>query len=110
MFLGDVERTFVKQEAVGFSEAAQGDDALVGYAIAVAVGQGDDLVSAHVGHVQYAVGIKCHKAGFAQALVGEDAGREAGGEIEDQILGYGTAERLGHNKRGRLQAQIDFGD
>ena len=50
---------------MGFSEAAQGDDALVGDAIAVAVGQGDDLVSAHVGHVQYTIGVKGHKARFA---------------------------------------------
>ena len=87
---------------MGFFESAQGDDALVGDAIAVAVGQGDDLASAHVGHVQHPVGIKSHKAGFAQPLVGEDVGREARGKVEHQVLGHGTAKGLGYDERGRL--------
>ena len=109
VFLGDVEISFVKGQAVVFFEAAQGDYALVGDAVLVAVGQGEDFVGTHIGHVQHAIVIEGHEAGLAQAVVGEYAGRKTGGQVEHEVFGDCAAEWLGHFDRDGLQTQIDLG-
>ena len=51
------------------------NDAFVGDAIFVVVGQSDDLVGGHIGHVQYIILVKGHKTGAV-----EPGGEEAGGK------------------------------
>ena len=74
-------------------QTTEGDDALVGYPILVAVGQGQDLAASHIAHMQYAVVVEDHQARIAQARH-KYADRKTLRYIECESLGHAIAELL----------------
>jgi len=84
----DVEVAVKEGKAVGPAEALGDNDRLVGKTVAIAIGEGNDLLIVHIGHVQDAVVVEGHEARPTDTFKGGiHADREAGGQVEAQSCG-----------------------
>ena len=108
VLVAHVQIALVEGQAVSLDEAPEGDDLLVGDAVAVAVGQGDDLAAAHVAHVEHAAIVEGHQPGLAEQVAGgEDLHREARRQVDGQALGDVAAEPGRDLDLDGLQAEVD---